>query len=65
MIVTFFFRRRGTTRFKIKDLVSGAEDRTHLEIIIREVEDQLVTNQVRFLLKFSFLKNYENLYRSC
>eukprot|EP00092_Neocalanus_flemingeri_P029509 GFUD01032042.1.p1 GENE.GFUD01032042.1~~GFUD01032042.1.p1 ORF type:complete len:673 (+),score=157.51 GFUD01032042.1:250-2019(+) len=36
-----------TPRFKIKDIVPGADESTHLEIVIREFEDQLVTHQIK------------------
>ena len=35
-----------TVRFKIKDPVPLALEKTHLEIIVSEVEDQMVNNQV-------------------
>ena len=38
--------RNQTARFKIKDSVPGADNKSHLDIVVREVEQQMMTYQV-------------------
>jgi hypothetical protein len=44
--IALIFRTPRPTRFKIKERVPGHDDKIHLEIVVTEVEEQMVSNQV-------------------
>ena len=56
MILKIFmiFRTPVSTRFKIKESVPGANDKIHLDIVISEVEELLISNQVWSVEKYTF-----------